>query len=77
MGVACVNLVMYNWWEDIPVWKEEWKCVWTTFGEQCVVTTGTIMKLVLSVLNLDSQEQVNNLFLIVNTTQIILIHQLS
>ena len=57
--VVCVNLVMYDWWEEIQILKEEWRCVQKMFGEQCVAMAGTTEMPVSYVLNWDCHQEVN------------------
>ena len=61
---VCANLVVYDWWKEASILKEELRCAWEAHGGQCVMMAGTAEMLVSSVLNWDSHQQASNLLLI-------------
>ena len=48
MPVATVLMEMFVWWEAPISMRVEWRCASVTSGEQCVITTGTALMLLLS-----------------------------
>ena len=49
MSVATALMVMFVWWEAPISMRVEWRCASMTSGGQCVMTTGTALMLLHSV----------------------------
>ena len=53
MSQPTVHMEMFVWWEALISMKVEWRCASMTSGGQCVMTTGVVLMLQLSVNNWD------------------------
>ena len=51
-------MVMFDWEEVVTIEREEWKCVETNNGGECVMILGMKETLLLYADNLDSQKKV-------------------
>ena len=51
--------LIFGWWEDVVIWRVEWKCATGDSGEQCVMTSGISEMQLLSADNSDSIQRVN------------------
>ena len=57
MQVAPVLMVMFGWWEAPISMRVEWRCASMTSGGQCVMTSGTVLMLLWSVISWDMHTQ--------------------